>query len=245
MFSFMPNTYFQCKQFVVHQDKTAMKVCTDSCLFGAWVANYLSDKNKPVKHILDIGAGTGLLSLMLAQKCCEASIDAVEVNTLSAQQARNNFAECTWKQRLHVIEGDVQECKPQHKYDFIICNPPFYENDLLGEDELKNIAHHNAGLTLRELMTAIKTLLHDEGSFAILLPYHRTKECEMLANEKGYCLLQQTSVKQTPKHSFFRSLNLFSKRKQPLMQNEICIKDANENYTSDFAFLLKDYYLHL
>ncbi|MDQ2752894.1 MAG: methyltransferase, partial [Bacteroidota bacterium] len=170
----MPNTYFQFKQFIVHQEKSAMKVCTDSCLFGAWAANHLCNTNKNVNRILDVGAGTGLLSLMLAQQC-DAIIDAVETDGSSANEANENFLQSSWQERLHCYEKRIQDFYAKETYDFIICNPPFYEKDLLGKNKPNNVAHHNAGLILRELITAVKRLLNEEGSFAILLPYHRTK----------------------------------------------------------------------
>lgn len=220
-----------------------MKVCTDSCLFGAWVADYLS-KNKLVKNILDIGAGTGLLSLMLAQQC-DANIDGVEIDNSTANEAKQNFLLSPWKERLRCYEERIQDFTSNKKYEFIISNPPFYENDLLSENKNKNVALHNAGLTLHELVRAIKRLLHDEGSFALLLPYHRTQEVEKMANEGGFFVQKQTFVKQTIYHSFFRSISLFSKQKHSIIQSEICIKDENNDYTNEFVFLLKNYYLHL
>ena len=220
-----------------------MKVCTDSCLFGAWAADYLG-KNKSIKRILDIGAGTGLLSLMLAQQC-NATIDAVEMDNSSANEAKQNFLLSPWQERLYCYAGRIQDFSPNENYDFIISNPPFYENNLLGKNKGRNVAHHNAGLTLRELITAIKRLLNNEGSFAILLPYHRTKEAEEMANEEHFFVQKQIGIKQTFNHSFFRSINLFSKEKHSVVQSEICIKNENNHYTNEFIFLLKEYYLHL
>ncbi len=101
------------------------------------------------------------------------------------------------------------------------------------------MAHHNWGLTLRELITAIKRLLSDEGSFAILLPYHRTQELEKMANREGFFVQKQIRIKQTVNHSFFRSINLFSTYKDSFTQDEICIKDENNNYTNEFNFFIE------
>ena len=221
-----------------------MKVCTDSCLFGAWTAHWLLNNNR-VNHILDIGAGTGLLSLMLAQKNSIATIDAVEIDQPSTQQAKENFAQSSWRERLNVIQCSIQDFLPQKKYDFIISNPPFYQEHLLSKNERKNNAHHHTSLTLHQLIIAIKRLLSDEGSIAVLLPEHRTNEFEMLASEAGFFLHKKTWVTQTNQHRYFRSMNIFSKEKTSCYEDEMSIKDDKNNYTSDFSSLLNDYYLHL
>lgn len=239
----MPNSYFQFKQFTVHQEQSAMKVCTDSCLFGAWSADYLG-KNKSIKRILDMGAGTGLLSLMLAQQC-DANIDAVEIDEASANETKQNFLLSPWQERLHCYKERIQDFQAAERYDFIISNPPFYENDLLGKNKSRNVAHHNKGLSLRELMIAIKRLLNDEGSFAVLLPYHRTEEVVKMANAEEFFVQKQTLVKQTPEYNWFRSMNLFSAEKHSFTPTEICIKNTSNYYTNEAISLLKEYYLYL
>lgn len=240
----MPNTYFRFKQFIVQQDKTTMKVCTDSCLFGAWVADEIGRQNH-ITRVLDIGTGTGLLSLMLAQKLSNIYIDAIEVDASSAQQARDNFFSSIWKDRLQVYECRIQDFTTEKKYDFIIANPPFFADDLLSKLETKNIAHHNTNLSLLELMNSIKTLLSDEGSFVVLLPYRRTKEFESLASEALYFVNKKVIVKPTKDHSYFRSMLLFSREKKKVLQEEIVIKNEYNEYSSAFILLLKDYYLYL
>ena len=132
----MSNTYFQFKQFTIHQDKCAMKVCTDACMLGAWTAGKLGGSG--INNILDIGCGTGLLSLMLSQKI-NASIDAVEIDADAAKQAGENISASPWAANIRVIHTSLQEFMPKKKYDLIICNPPFYENDLRSEHENKNV----------------------------------------------------------------------------------------------------------
>lgn len=121
--SVMSNSYFQFKQFIIHQDACAMKVCTDACLFGAWVANKVQ-KLKP-NSVLDVGAGTGLLSLILAQKT-DAIIHAVEIDDEAAKQAEDNFKSSPWSNRIKIINQPVQNIKITGKYDFILSNPPFF-----------------------------------------------------------------------------------------------------------------------
>src|SRR6476620_3970566 len=139
----MSNTYFRFRQFTVHQERTAMKVCTDACLFGAWVASEI--RNEDLERVLDIGAGTGLLSLMIAQNS-DAVIDAVEIDDHAYSQVVDNFSSSPWNDRLRVHHCSVQQFEPGCKYDLVISNPPFYEHSLRSPDSKKNMAMHSTHL---------------------------------------------------------------------------------------------------
>ncbi len=167
----MANNYFKFKQFTIQQGGCAMKVTTDACLFGAWVASNIQENLYYIKRILDIGTGTGLLSVMLAQQS-PAYIDSVEIDTDAAQQAQTNFKGVLWQGGLKVYETAIQHFigKP---YDFIITNPPFFDNDLKSDDVKRNLALHSSALSLEELLANITRLLLPTGQFAILLPFHR------------------------------------------------------------------------
>ena len=240
----MKNTYFRFKQFIIHQEKTSMKVCTDSCLFGAWIALMLEEKKLAAKNILDIGTGTGLLSLMLAQKT-DAAIDAIEINKLSFEEATTNFSESKWASQLQAHHSDIKNYRSGTQYDFIISNPPFFENDLLSRHPEKNIAKHQAGLTLENLLNAVTTLSESEGHFAVLLPYHRVDHFIVSAAENGLILQESVFVKQTPRHSFFRGMLLFGWKQATVSQKELTIKDIDDNYSEELINLLSDYYLNL
>jgi tRNA1Val (adenine37-N6)-methyltransferase len=240
----MANNYFQFKQFTVQQEKAALKVTTDSCLFGAWAAEYLQSKMYDVRSVLDIGTGTGLLMLMLAQKC-NCVIDGIEIDEPSYQQAKENIEVSPWKDRLQLFHADVKQFQFQQKYDFIISNPPFYESDLKSGASNRNVAMHDEGLKLDELLEAVDKKLSDDGSFAVLLPYHRTEQFITLATKHRLHLSVQLNVKQSVKHSFFRSMLLFSRVNATLDMQELSIKDESNQYTADFIDLLKDYYLYL
>lgn len=236
----MPNNYFQFKQFKVEQDKCAMKVCTDSCLFGAWITipeNY--------KSILDIGTGTGLLSLMLAQKI-NAKIEAIEIDENAFAQATINFNNSIWKDRLTCYSGDIKTFPFTKKYDFIVCNPPFYKDEFLSNSHGEKIAKHSLFLTLKELMISFNKLLTDDGKFAILLPYYRKEEFEKLAAQYFFIPEKTLDIKQTPKHDFFRYAGIFSKQTNTKQTNqEIIIKSSEDNYSNEFIELLESYYLYL
>lgn len=237
----MSNTYFQFKHFTIHQERCAMKVCTDACLFGAWVGNNVERYKLGVERILDIGAGTGLLSLMLAQKTT-ALIDAIELDEHTAEQAAENFEATAWKERLQVIQGDARLVHLGRKYDLVISNPPFFENDLKTEDSRRNIALHSDSLSLEELLTVIKKNLAENGRFAVLLPYHRKKEFEQLAIAGGFNVAEEVSIKQTPAHPYFRVILLCTTVVATAAHTSIFIRDSDE-YSSAFTNLLKDYYL--
>ena len=185
-----------------------MKVCTDSCILGAWT----SEKLERAEKILDIGTGTGLLALMLAQKS-KAVIDGIESDPGSFIQATENILESPWSNRIRIIDGDVRHFSFPYKYDFIISNPPFYESDLRSPDQKKNKARHEVSLTLDELITVIRSCLLKTGLFSILLPYHRTAYFEKLAASNGFFLREKLTIRQTPEHQPFRVLFLYGQEK--------------------------------
>jgi tRNA1Val (adenine37-N6)-methyltransferase len=234
----MSNSFFRFKEFTIHQDKSAMKVCTDACLLGAWTAVRIKNEKK----ILDIGAGTGLLSLMLAQKS-EALIDAIELDSDATAQAKENILQSPWFARVQISEADIRRSALPADYDFIISNPPFYESDLRSPEQKKNKAKHNETLGLDELMVAICNHLKKTGSFSILLPFFRHNYFEMLAAAHGFFAIEKLCVRQTPKHEPFRSIGLFSYQKpEKVIVQDLIIKNEDGKYSPAFYGLMKDYY---
>jgi tRNA1Val (adenine37-N6)-methyltransferase len=243
----MANSYFQFKHFTIHQDRCAMKVTTDGCLFGAWVTGRVRSSESGVGSVLDIGTGTGLLSLMIAQKC-NADITAIEVDEDAFDQASENFSASKWKDRLKIIHSDTREYEFDRQYDFIVSNPPFYENELKGGSIKKNIAHHNEGLLLPELLAIIKRYLKPGGTFFLLLPFKRNEEIRKLFTENDLTIGQLVFVKQSTKHNFFRIIlegKIKTESTTEIKIDEISIKDEQDQYTPAFINLLKEYYLHL
>lgn len=237
----MGNSYFQFKQFVVHQDQCAMKVCTDACILGAWFA----DKAPPYANILDIGSGTGLLMLMLAQKH-KAEIHGIEIDLSAFRQLKMNLDSSPWRKILKAFPGDVRDYRFPEKFDFIISNPPFFEDDLPSPSEAANLARHSKELTLTELLGVIDTNLTPRGAFGILLPFHRSALFEEAAARRGFAVRERLLVRQTPKHDYFRSILCLSRlRDRFVPSSELTIKDDADNYTPEFIELLKDYYLYL
>ena len=236
----MSNNYFSFKQFTVQQSDCALKVCTDACLFGAWVAAHVKD-DAPTT-ILDIGAGTGLLSLLLAQKIPAAQIDAVEIDNAAGAQAASNVEATDWNIKVH---NTAIENFSSIKYQHIISNPPFFSNDLKSDDALRNTAMHSTTLTLASLFTCAVNLLEKEGNFSVLIPFARVTELEKLAAQFGLLIFKKALMLQTPTHEPFRAMYILSNAvTSPAEVEQIIIKE-NEQYTASFATYLKDYYLFL
>ena len=198
-----------------------------------------------IKTTLDIGTGTGLLSLMLAQEN-DFLIDALEINENAAIQAKENIESTQWKNQINIYNESLQEFLPQKKYDFIFSNPPFFENDLTSSNESKNAAKHDSSLTLDFLIDFITKHLSSDGYAAVLLPFHRTDYFSKLLEENKYFLLEKSLVRQATYHNDFRCMMLFSKKiNQKSNSDEISIRDDSGNYSAEFTKLLQPYYLKL
>ncbi|MFT3823623.1 MAG: methyltransferase [Chitinophagaceae bacterium] len=237
----MPNPYFSFKQFTIRQDQCAMKVCTDACIFGAWFAAKIPQYGS----VLDIGSGTGLLMMMLAQRS-QAEIQGIEIDQAAFNQLKENISSNQWKDRLKAFSGDIRTYSFPSKYDFIISNPPFFENDIASAADNEQVAKHSKHLKLEELIRAVDTNLEDGGGFGILLPWHRWEYFDTLAAKQGFFLTEKLFVKQTPRHNYFRAILYYSRSHENFVPTfELTIQQENGSYSSEFTELLKDYYLYL
>jgi tRNA1Val (adenine37-N6)-methyltransferase len=237
----MANSFFRFKQFTIHQKHCAMKVTTDGCLFGAWVADRLAKYIMPNHTLLDIGAGTGLLSLMAVQQQPNLQVDAIEIDPLAATEASQNCLSSPWPTQIKVIQSAIQDfaATQTQQYGAIVTNPPFFEKALPSNSNSRNLAMHSHELSLAELIHCIGQLLDNNGFFAVLLPFYRTNEWLTLAHQ--FYVLEQVTVHQTEHHAPFRTMLLMSKHSQPSKQSTIIIKEQNK-YTKDFIDLLTPYY---
>jgi tRNA1Val (adenine37-N6)-methyltransferase len=223
-----------------------MKVCTDACLFGAWAA--ADAQIQSAKNILDIGSGTGLLSLMLAQQSA-AHITAIEIEDGAFEQTKTNFDLSHWKNRLDVIHSSIQDYASKHKanlFDCIITNPPFYEGDLNSPDNAKNLAAHSTALPWDVLAEAAASLLQDNGAWYVLVPTLRAYTIQKLALKDELQLSEECLMYNDTKHLPIRAMLKFVKQKEAVIQRKkIIIKNADQSYTTEFTIYLKEYYLHL
>lgn len=239
----MANSYFQFKQFKIEQGQTAMKVCTDACLFGA----YIKPQNK--QKILDIGTGTGLLALMLAQKTA-AHITAVEIEENAYNQALENVNNSIFASQIQVIHQSIQDFAQNYqgeKFDLIVSNPPFFKNNWKATEKAKNLALHSENLDFEDLLKAVAGLLNKEGVFWVLLPAYEATVLAEKARKYNLKAIEKIQVYNHPQASVFRVMQAFAwegrEIHKSLIINDLCIKNLNKEYSLEFRNLLKDYYL--
>ena len=235
------NTYFQFKQFRIDQELCAMKVTTDACVFGAWTPIH-----PHVKRVLDIGTGTGLLPLMLAQKNSDVHIDGIELVKDATRQAKANIANSPWRDRIEVMEGDVRNYPFPEKYDLIISNPPFFNNSLLGGNASRNAARHTHSLSYSDLLDVMEHHLQDDGYASILLPATETKIWNETAESRGWTTFHRLNIQHRPDAQIKRVISLVSKRiTMEIIEETLIIQSADNQYSDDFKRLLRPYYLNL
>jgi tRNA1Val (adenine37-N6)-methyltransferase len=236
----MSETTFRFRQFTIHQDKCAMKVGTDSVLLGSWVnPTYSSD-------ILDIGTGSGIIALMLAQKSF-AQIDAIDVDEDACNQARENFETSPWVDRLHVIHQPVQEYSKHSlkKYDLIVSNPPYFQDAYKPSEESRLKARHGDLLCFAELVEGVKKLLAEKGRFCLILPYREGNEFIGIALRKGLYCHEIVRVKTKADKIEKRLMMSFTFNFGMMTETELIIQDNDTNFSKEYVELTKDYYLGL
>lgn len=233
---------FRFKQFAVKQDKTAMKVGTDGVLLGSWTPL----ENNPYS-ILDIGTGTGLVALMLAQRSFAEQIDALEIEENAYEQAVENFEESPWNDRLFCYHAGLDEFveEIEDKYDLIVCNPPFFESNNQIEDQARETARFYEILPFDELIGGVSVLLSDEGVFSVIIPFDEEKKFILIAKEFGLLPFKITQVKGTPISKIKRSLIAFSKKDKKITRDSLTLEIKRHLYTPEFTELVKDFYLKL
>ena len=236
----MSNHYFKFKQFTIYQEKTAMKVGTDGILLGAWADVYDTQK------CLDIGTGTGLISLILAQKS-KVFIDAIEIENEAFEQAKENISKSNFEKQIKVFFTDFQSFfkKNKTKYDVIISNPPYFKNSLKSNIQARKLARHNDTLSFEDILEGTSKLLNNNGIFYLILPYSEKDFFIKKAEFFKLFLQKATNVQAIKNKKYKRILLAFGKEKQTeIRENNIAIKDENNiNYTSEFKNLTKDLYL--
>jgi tRNA1Val (adenine37-N6)-methyltransferase len=234
----MGNSWFQFQQFRVNQDRCAMKISTDAVLLGT-----MAEAENPLK-ILDIGTGTGVLAMMLAQRFVDAQITAIEIDTDAANQAKENFLESKFSERLELIQIRLQDFSSVEKYDLIVSNPPFFPDHLKSQDPKRNQALHTDELSFEDLIGNVSTLLGKEGSFWVILPPRQMKILENLAEKAGLFITSKTSVKDNEGKPIHREICEFSFQSGVKNEVGLVIKDTNSNYSDPYKRLLTGFLLN-
>jgi tRNA1Val (adenine37-N6)-methyltransferase len=235
------NPYFKFKAFTIYQPNCPMRVSTEACLFGAWVAAQI--KPQPQQTCLDVGTGTGLLTCMLAQQH-KLNYTAIELNPLALQDATNNFKQLNFEANIVLQAADFNTYPTDHTFDYIISNPPFYENSLIGQNQNKNMALHAQDLSLVNLLNKIATILTQHATAFILYPFSGLNKIESIANNLGLFISHIVIVHQTEKHDAFRVMVALTKSHEKIITTTLTIK-INNQYSEAFKNLLQPYYLIL
>ena len=235
----MPNPFFSFKQFTVYHDRCAMKVGTDGVLLGAWTD--LSHSHR----ILDIGTGTGLIALMMAQRSPEAQITAIDLDAEAVSQARDNIQHSPWKDRIEALLQDVCTYSIDKKFDTIVSNPPYFIDSLKCPDNQRNTARHTDTLDARRLLEKAAELLTSDGRFSLILPADQTDDLFRMAEALGLYPSRWTKVITRPGLPPKRSLIEFQKKVQPIQTSELVIELERHVYSEEYIALTREYYLKL
>jgi tRNA1Val (adenine37-N6)-methyltransferase len=237
----MSSDVFAFKQFKIKQDKCAMKVGTDAVLLGAWT------ECGNAKKILDVGTGTGVLALMLAQKS-EATIWAIDIDKDSFIEAKENAYQSKWNNRLNVLNISMQEFTKENSNDFdvIISNPPYFTDAYKAKELSRNTARHTDELPFDQLIECVVKLLSEDGHFYSILPYNEAIQFKNMASKNNLYLIKSTRVKTKPEKEPKRLLMMYSKKQAIQTEDELVIElDERHHYTQQYIDLTKDYYLDI
>ena len=234
---------FSFKQFSLEQDRTAMKIGTDGVLLGAWTP---IEKNP--YSILDIGTGTGIIALMLAQRSTAEQIDALEIDEDAYEQATDNFENSPWNDRLFCFHAGLDEFveDPEDEYDLIVSNPPFYSEDYKSSNEQRDLARFQDAMPFEDLIEAADLLLSENGIFSVIIPFKEEEKFIDLCAEVELFPLKVTRVKGIPTSEIKRSLLAFSRNETSNFPiDELIIEIARHIYTPEYIELTKEFYLKM
>lgn len=235
----MPNDWFRFKQFNINQSHCAMKVGTDGVLLGAWT------RCENTGHVLDVGTGTGLIALMIAQRS-EAFIDAVETDKNAAAQATENVAESPWASRINIYCEKFQDFVRQGKrsYDLIVSNPPFYPEQSLPPKRLRSMAKHTADLSWSDLCLLGPAVLDPRGRIALILPVQEGEYCIEYAISHGLYMNRIMRVRPNRLKEWHRLLLELSMVPGETEESELCLEEeARHHFSMEYRELTKDFYL--
>lgn len=235
----MSTPYFRFKQFTVWHDRCAMKVGTDGVLLGATVPVY----NK--SNVLDVGTGSGLIALMLAQRNSKAEITAIELDVNAAQQARENFDKSPWATRFKLHNLDFKSFIYPKKFDLIVSNPPYFVNSLLSPNTAKNSARHTEGLSFTDLLLGTVRLLADNGIACFILPIEAKDDFTAIALSHKLYLTRCIQIQTNFGGKVRRVILEFQLRNLELVREDLLIEVGRHKYSPAYIELTKEFYLNM
>lgn len=235
----MPNTYFRFKQFIIHQDKCGMKISTDAVILAALASH---DR---AKRILDIGTGTGVIALMLAQRFAESSVEGIEIDEAAFVQAQDNVALSPWEERISLVHRSFQEYSAAKKepFDLIVSNPPYFPDHIKSKDQQRNLALHNDALSFQDLVNGTVSLLAPDGLFWVILPERQMQDLEQLAINKGLFPRERVIVRNHPDAPVLRVVEAFSFSASICSETPLYIRDQDRSYSGEYKELLRAFLL--
>ena len=228
---------FQFKYFSVSQSDTTMKVGTDAMLLGSLV----SIANQP-KTILDIGTGTGVIALMLTQRFRDAKVTGLEIDESACREAKFNFENSIWKERLTAINEDILNVDSLEKFNLIVSNPPYYENSLLSDNDRTSRAKHAEFLPVHSLLQKVSKLLAEDGSFWVIVPAENDSTWIEKARKNDLYLQQSISIIGKEGQGEKRRILAFGQAESSIESSRLTVREVNNKYTSEYIELTKEFH---
>lgn len=233
----MANPFFKFKQFTVWHDQCAMKVGTDGVLLGALAP--VSNKT----NLLDIGTGTGLVALMMAQRNLNAQITALEIDCSATKQAQFNFDQSPWSERIKLTQTDFKLYQTNQRYDLIVSNPPYFVDSLLSDKQNKNVARHTVDLSFKDLLDGVARLLQPDGHATFIIPTDAQEEFINLAQKMKLHLIYRVNIQTRPGIEPKRVVLTFGNTHQKLVEESLLIELERHIYSEEYIAITKDFYL--
>lgn len=233
------SSIFRCKYFSVSHENSSMKVGTDAFILGSWL-----ELDGHCRHILDVGTGSGIIALMLAQRS-SAQIDAIDIDGPSVEEATINFANSPWSDRLKAVHSSLEHFESENntKYDLVVSNPPFFSRSLLPKSDRLRRAKHDVAFSMDDLITGAESLLTEEGRLAVILPADVAENFNGKAARTGFFTVRQLEVYPKPNRPMIRKVLVLLKQGGGAPETEILtVRDDEGNYSSEYKILTAEYH---
>lgn len=229
---------FRFKKFEIIQENAGMKLTTDAVMFGSWIETGKS------KNMLDIGTGTGILALMMAQRCENSKITAIDIDRTAIFEAKRNVENSKWVENIELLQADFLDFvkNTNQRFDLIICNPPYYEEHLLSKNQEEKKAKHSTNLNYEQLISNIYKILENKGEFALIAPFFAYEKINFLCNKNMLFCKRKCVVKSEKEKTATRVMLQYSVKPYKTIDSELVVK-SNNQYTKEFLQLTSEFYI--